>query len=250
MHKIEIEISSQVDHAHYGEDLPWDYAANIVFGSQEDAIGLLTHNLGGSERLDAFNIEADGTTLHFKSFSHAEVGTVFGINTSIAAAKLAAAEEATITNELERFTDLAFIELFPAKPMYARFYWWERTHPDPDLPPLMDANGFPIEVGKRCLFQREQSEEWIAGWVKQISAHPERPVGVKQMDYVSNFCLGCTTTQIRMIADSESSAVVFNAVKEQVRRKIAERDFFCISHIGSDPEMRRLLAKQTLKATL
>lgn len=244
MNGVSVEIATQHNPADYGEDLPWEYTARVTKGSIEDAIALLENNLGGSEKFDAYNIEPKGEMVSFLSFAPAEVGNIFSIDTTIEVAKLKATENARITNELRRLMDRALLELVPCKQTYMRVYWWDRVHPDPDLAPLMDANGRHIEVGQRCFFRHEGTSEWVAARVVHISAHPERPVAVWKMNCLSTFGVGCHPTNLRIVADTESVVPVMEAVKEQVRYKLGSDGFKGDSGVISrDPELRALLAQ-------
>jgi hypothetical protein len=242
MSVVSVEVSSRTGDS--DEDLPWVYTAGILSGSVADAEEMLLRELGGSDALEAFTIESHGTTLTFLSFNHVDIGTRFEIDTSVDVAKQAAKTRALIANELERLTVRAFMELFPAKPTYCRFYWWEHYHPDPDMQPLLDVSGNLIQVGLRCEFKCEQTGEWNEGWVKQIGPHPERPVGVWAMERVSTFGTGCRPENLRVIADVESADAVVSAVKEMIQTIMPSRDFLALTQISKDPDLLKLTASQ------
>ncbi|MFJ7794623.1 hypothetical protein [Pseudomonas sp. NPDC096950] len=240
MSTVCVEISSRTDDD--SVDSPWVYTAQVLNGSMTDAEQMLLCELGGSEALEAFSIECEGTTLTFLSFNRVDIGTRFEIGNSVDAAKQAAKKRAETVNELERLTTRAFMELFPAKPIYLRGFWWERIHPDPDLRPLLDVNGNLIQVGLRCAFKSEQTGEWIEGWVKQIGSHSERPVGVWEMGRVSNFGTGCHPENLRVVADVESAGAVVSAIKELIEARMASRDYVGLAQISEDPDMLRMTA--------
>lgn len=238
MNTVGVEVLSRTGDG--ADDLPWVYTAGVLTGSVADAEEMLLGELGGSDALEAFSIESQGTTLTFLSFTHADIGTRFEIDTSVDAAKQAAKERALIANELERLTVRAFMELYPAKPVYLRCYWWERIHPDPDLRPLLDVNGNRIQVGLRCEFRSEQTGEWMEGWVKQIGSHSERPVGVWDMGRVSICGTGCRPENLRVVADVQAADAVVSAVKKLIQVRMAARDYVRLAQISEDPDLLQM----------